>query len=158
MTEIKTGITQKTLREEYREHLRQTAWVRRLLRNSETLDSLGDIVALDSLWDYAYGPHTSPVRRTLYLRYRGKALNEATFKPDSIRIMKALKCLFGDPEIRGGFSSSPPSTHYIADGRVGKIRVRVDLVVPWLPKGCEVRTERYQERRTNLTYSVSCRR
>lgn len=159
MTEIKTTYTAETLLDAYRKKRREAAWIRRLLKNGDALNEIGDIVKLDSLWDYGYQSLSSPQFRTLYLRYCGKATTEEEFKADSIRIMRALKCIFGDPEMHNTYhASSPPSNHYRAVGRVGKLRVHVDLVVPWLPKGCEVRVERHRHQTSSATYSVSCRR
>ena len=155
---VSTGY--QTLKEEVRKERRKMAWKELLLRNSATLDAIGDIVKLACLWDD--NPQRIDGRHRLRLEYIGDARNQEDARKDLARIMRSLRCLFDDlkPDQYHG-SEYRPRGHYEGVGKCGRIKVRVEMDVPWLPDGCTVQVTThgtYQRAPARRYYSVICPR
>jgi hypothetical protein len=133
---------------------RDMGWVEHLARHRSTLDSIADIVRLDTLWADAES------KQRLRLRYAGTAKSQAEAREDLRRIRSALKCRLLELKAYAPYDRSP-TFHYEGMGRIGRRKVLVELRVPWFKPGCRVESQEIGRSRpleVRRRYSLACDR
>jgi len=112
------------------EEEKKLGWARNLLAHQKPLDAICDIVQLGKLWN--------STRDHLLLDYVGKAENEEEAREDLSRIMSALKVIFEDLKIHQWSDARYPTGLYVGEGRLGRLKIPIELEVRWLPAYCRL--------------------
>jgi len=143
------------------------AWLEQINRNRKALDQLAEIVRLDSLYTDAdawqwkrWGKRTRMVKAppVLKLALVGVKSHEEA-RIDLYTVMDALKCQALTFAPSSMFSEHRPETIYSGVGKLGRLKVRLQIRGSYVPPRCSVSVvvpSRRTWSRTPATYSVYC--
>lgn len=133
-----------TLADECREAAARAEWLEKLNRSAKALNALYALVELDAGYEK---PERSEEGWVLRLHYCGPHKTRLDARDDLAKIARALKTSFPPlPDIRAARDPAAlPYGLYAAAGKLGRLRVRIELRVPWLPPGWDV--VRHERRR-----------